>query len=198
MVIYAGATILGRITVGRGSTIGGNVWPDPERAAGQRDHPGAQPPRRRDLTSGIRNKSPAAKQISPPRQQYRLLARWAPVLAFLRSRLRQPLEDAMSTAAVSKTRHLPESPKIGSDWTTLSNGRSYHFVTAGPDVRAGPAVPPRLHRFWRSGELLIPYLREHFSVLRARPARPWRDGTTISTASRSTTSRRTPRISSGA
>lgn len=26
MVIYAGATILGRITIGKGSTIGGNVW----------------------------------------------------------------------------------------------------------------------------------------------------------------------------
>ena len=26
VVIYAGATILGRIVVGRGSTIGGNVW----------------------------------------------------------------------------------------------------------------------------------------------------------------------------
>ena len=26
MVIYAGATILGRITIGRGSSIGGNVW----------------------------------------------------------------------------------------------------------------------------------------------------------------------------
>ena len=26
VVIYAGATVLGRITVGRGSTIGGNVW----------------------------------------------------------------------------------------------------------------------------------------------------------------------------
>ena len=25
-MIYAGATILGRITIGRGSTIGGNVW----------------------------------------------------------------------------------------------------------------------------------------------------------------------------
>jgi serine O-acetyltransferase len=25
-VIYAGATILGRVTIGRGSTIGGNVW----------------------------------------------------------------------------------------------------------------------------------------------------------------------------
>src|SRR5690606_21437862 len=26
VVIYAGATILGRMTIGRGSTIGGNVW----------------------------------------------------------------------------------------------------------------------------------------------------------------------------
>ena len=26
VVIYAGATILGRITIGRGSSIGGNVW----------------------------------------------------------------------------------------------------------------------------------------------------------------------------
>ena len=26
MVIYAGATILGRVTIGRGSMIGGNVW----------------------------------------------------------------------------------------------------------------------------------------------------------------------------
>ena len=26
VVIYAGATILGRITIGTGSTIGGNVW----------------------------------------------------------------------------------------------------------------------------------------------------------------------------
>ena len=26
VVIYAGATVLGRITVGRGSTIGGGVW----------------------------------------------------------------------------------------------------------------------------------------------------------------------------
>jgi serine O-acetyltransferase len=26
VTIYAGATILGRITIGRGSTIGGNVW----------------------------------------------------------------------------------------------------------------------------------------------------------------------------
>ena len=26
VVIYAGATVLGRITVGAGSSIGGNVW----------------------------------------------------------------------------------------------------------------------------------------------------------------------------
>ena len=26
VIIYAGATILGRVTIGRGSTIGGNVW----------------------------------------------------------------------------------------------------------------------------------------------------------------------------
>jgi serine O-acetyltransferase len=26
VVVYAGATILGRVTIGRGSTIGGNVW----------------------------------------------------------------------------------------------------------------------------------------------------------------------------
>jgi serine O-acetyltransferase len=26
VVIYAGATILGRVTIGRGATIGGNVW----------------------------------------------------------------------------------------------------------------------------------------------------------------------------
>ncbi len=26
VVIYAGATILGRVTIGRGSVVGGNVW----------------------------------------------------------------------------------------------------------------------------------------------------------------------------
>jgi len=26
VVIYAGATILGRVTIGRGSSVGGNVW----------------------------------------------------------------------------------------------------------------------------------------------------------------------------
>jgi serine O-acetyltransferase len=26
VIIYSGATLLGRITIGKGSTIGGNVW----------------------------------------------------------------------------------------------------------------------------------------------------------------------------
>ena len=34
VVIYAGATILGRITIGKGSTIGGNVWLTRSVAAG--------------------------------------------------------------------------------------------------------------------------------------------------------------------
>lgn len=34
VVIYAGATVLGRITIGRGSTIGGNVWVTQSVAAG--------------------------------------------------------------------------------------------------------------------------------------------------------------------
>ena len=36
VVIYAGATILGRITIGRGSTIGGNVWLTRSVPAGSR------------------------------------------------------------------------------------------------------------------------------------------------------------------
>jgi len=46
VVIYAGATILGRITIGRGSTIGGNVW----------------------LTRSV----PAASQISQANSQHKL------------------------------------------------------------------------------------------------------------------------------
>lgn len=34
VVIYAGATLLGRITIGQGSTIGGNVWLTSSVAAG--------------------------------------------------------------------------------------------------------------------------------------------------------------------
>ncbi len=35
-MIYAGATILGRVTIGRGSTIGGNVWITRDIAPGSR------------------------------------------------------------------------------------------------------------------------------------------------------------------
>lgn len=38
VVIYAGATILGRITIGRGSTIGGNVWLTHSVAPGSHIH----------------------------------------------------------------------------------------------------------------------------------------------------------------
>jgi serine O-acetyltransferase len=38
VVIYAGATILGRITIGRGATIGGNVWLTRDVPAGSRVH----------------------------------------------------------------------------------------------------------------------------------------------------------------
>ncbi len=34
MVIYAGATVLGRVTIGRGATIGGNLWVTHDVAAG--------------------------------------------------------------------------------------------------------------------------------------------------------------------
>ena len=56
MVIYAGATILGRVTIGRGSSIGGNVWLTHSVPPGSA-HPGegAQrnfPRRRRDLRVG--------------------------------------------------------------------------------------------------------------------------------------------------
>lgn len=34
VVIYAGATVLGRVTIGRGATIGGNVWVTQDVAAG--------------------------------------------------------------------------------------------------------------------------------------------------------------------
>jgi serine O-acetyltransferase len=36
VVIYAGATVLGRITVGRGAVIGGNVWVTHDVAPGAR------------------------------------------------------------------------------------------------------------------------------------------------------------------
>jgi serine O-acetyltransferase len=36
VVIYAGATVLGRITVGKGAVIGGNVWLTHDVAPGAR------------------------------------------------------------------------------------------------------------------------------------------------------------------
>jgi len=36
VVIYAGATILGRITIGKGAVIGGNVWLTQDVPAGGR------------------------------------------------------------------------------------------------------------------------------------------------------------------
>jgi serine O-acetyltransferase len=36
VVVYSGATILGRITIGRGAVIGGNVWVDKDVPAGGR------------------------------------------------------------------------------------------------------------------------------------------------------------------
>ena len=36
VVIYAGATILGRITIGKGSVIGGNVWLTKDVPAGSK------------------------------------------------------------------------------------------------------------------------------------------------------------------
>jgi pimeloyl-ACP methyl ester carboxylesterase len=68
----------------------------------------------------------------------------------------------MSRAAILPAPTSVESSSIVSDWTTLTNGRSFHFVTAGPE--AAPALL-FLHGYtdsWRSAELLIPYLSEHF------------------------------------
>jgi serine O-acetyltransferase len=38
VVIYAGATILGRITIGQGATVGGNVWLTRNVPPGSRVH----------------------------------------------------------------------------------------------------------------------------------------------------------------
>ena len=57
VVIYAGATILGRVTIGKGSSIGGNVWltqsvPPGSNHAGQAA-PGSLQQRRGHLTEAI-------------------------------------------------------------------------------------------------------------------------------------------------
>lgn len=57
-----------------------------------------------------------------------------------------------------------DAPSIETDWTTLSNLRSYHFI------KAGPATAPALlflHGYadsWRSVEPLIPHLSTHFRI----------------------------------
>jgi serine O-acetyltransferase len=50
VVIYAGATILGRITVGKGAVIGGNVWLTHDVPAGGRI---AQAASREDSQAGV-------------------------------------------------------------------------------------------------------------------------------------------------
>jgi serine O-acetyltransferase len=40
VVIYAGATILGRVTLGRGAVIGGNVWLTHDVVTGRERHAG--------------------------------------------------------------------------------------------------------------------------------------------------------------
>jgi serine O-acetyltransferase len=51
VVIYAGATILGRVTIGRGSVIGGNVWLTHSVPPGQQ-RVARQGPRRRAVRRG--------------------------------------------------------------------------------------------------------------------------------------------------
>ena len=57
VVIYAGATILGRIVVGRGSTVGGNVWLTQDVPAGSHITQASNRQTRDSLASG----SPATR-----------------------------------------------------------------------------------------------------------------------------------------
>jgi pimeloyl-ACP methyl ester carboxylesterase len=69
----------------------------------------------------------------------------------------------MSTAQILAASQ-PHSKALASEWTTLINLRSYHYVTAGP--RDAPALL-FLHGYadsWRGAELLIPYLQDHFRI----------------------------------
>jgi pimeloyl-ACP methyl ester carboxylesterase len=74
--------------------------------------------------------------------------------------MRVSLENAMS--ALSHT--VIGAASIETDWTTLSNLRSYHFIKTGPET-APPLV--FLHGYadsWRSAEPLIPHLARHFRI----------------------------------
>jgi pimeloyl-ACP methyl ester carboxylesterase len=69
----------------------------------------------------------------------------------------------MSTAQILAARQH-DSKALASEWTTLINLRSYHYVTAGP--RDAPALL-FLHGYadsWRGAELLIPHLQDHFRI----------------------------------
>ena len=69
----------------------------------------------------------------------------------------------MSTVITSAATRAASS-RISSDWVTLINCRSFHYVTAGPED--APALL-FLHGYadsWRSAELLIPYLENHFRI----------------------------------
>jgi pimeloyl-ACP methyl ester carboxylesterase len=64
------------------------------------------------------------------------------------------------TSAATRT----ASASLSSEWVTLINCRSFHYVTAGPED--APALL-FLHGYadsWRSAELLIPSLQNHFRV----------------------------------
>jgi len=69
----------------------------------------------------------------------------------------------MNIAVTSPAIRL-DAATVSSEWVTLINGRSYHYITAGP-VDA-PALL-FLHGYadsWRGAELLIPHLKDHFRI----------------------------------
>lgn len=69
----------------------------------------------------------------------------------------------MAYAEIASTDQA-RSDALASEWTTLINLRSYHYVTAGPGD--APALL-YLHGYadsWRGAELLIPHLQDHFRI----------------------------------
>jgi pimeloyl-ACP methyl ester carboxylesterase len=69
----------------------------------------------------------------------------------------------MSTAQILAATETG-STALASEWTTLINLRSYHYVTVGP--RDAPVLL-FLHGYadsWRGAELLIPHLQDHFRI----------------------------------